>query len=40
MEPIQRPGKAVRPRLERYAWPLGLAFGLALLAFAWPGRRA
>jgi Ca-activated chloride channel family protein len=40
IEPIRRPGKAVRPRLERYAWPLGAAFVLAALAFAWRGRRA
>jgi Ca-activated chloride channel family protein len=40
MEPVRRPGKAVRPRLERYAWPLAAALGLALLAFAWNGRRA
>ncbi|QSX78634.1 vWA domain-containing protein [Agrilutibacter solisilvae] len=40
MEPIRRPGKALRPRLERYPWPLGAAFVLALLAFAWRGRRA
>ncbi|MFD0326217.1 MULTISPECIES: vWA domain-containing protein [Lysobacter] len=39
LEPVQRPGKAVRPRLERYAWPLGGAFVFALLAFAWPRRR-
>ena len=39
LEPIQRPGQAVRPRLERYPWPLGAAFALALLAFAWPQRR-
>ncbi|WP_408950871.1 vWA domain-containing protein [Lysobacter sp. Hz 25] len=39
IEPVQRPGKAVRPRIERYVWPLAGAFGLALLAFAWPRRR-
>jgi Ca-activated chloride channel family protein len=39
MEPIRRPGQAVRPRLERYAWPLGVAFALGLLAFLWRGRR-
>ena len=32
LEPIERPGKAVRPKLERYAWPLAAALGLALLA--------
>lgn len=39
IEPVQRPGKAVRPRIERYVWPLAAAFALALLAFAWPRRR-
>jgi len=39
IEPVQRPGKAVRPRIERYVWPLAGAFGLALLAFVWPRRR-
>ncbi|KRD77529.1 VWA domain-containing protein [Lysobacter sp. Root983] len=39
LEPIQRPGQAVRPRIERYAWPLAGAFALALLAFALQGRR-
>lgn len=38
LEPIARPGRAVRPRVERYAWPLGAALLLALLA-AWRGRR-
>lgn len=40
LEPIRRPGKAVRPKLERYAWPLAGAFVCALLALAWPRRRA
>jgi len=39
LEPVERPGEAVRPREERYAWPLSAAFTLALLAFAWPRRR-
>ena len=38
LEPVERPGKAVRPKLERYAWPLSAALLLALLAFAWPRR--
>lgn len=38
LEPVQRPGQAVRPRIERYAWPLAAALALALLA-AWPSRR-
>lgn len=40
LEPVRRPGKAVRPKLERYAWPLAAAFACALLAVAWPRRRA
>lgn len=36
LEPVQREGKAVRPRLERYAWPLAGALALALLGFLWP----
>jgi Ca-activated chloride channel family protein len=41
LEPVQRPGQAVRPRIERYPWPLAAAFTLGLLAFAAPlGRRA
>jgi Ca-activated chloride channel family protein len=32
LEPIQRPGEVVRPRIERYPLPLGWALGLALLA--------
>ncbi|GAB3381357.1 vWA domain-containing protein [Lysobacter fragariae] len=40
IEPVRRPGKAVRPRLERYPWPLGAALACALLAFAVPRRRA
>lgn len=39
LEPVERPGQAVRPRIERYAWPLAAAFACALLAFAWPRRR-
>ncbi|HEY1141578.1 MAG TPA: VWA domain-containing protein [Lysobacter sp.] len=39
LEPVRRPGKAVRPKLERYAWPLTGAFACTLLAFAWPRRR-
>ena len=38
LEPVERPGPAVRPRVERYAWPLGLALLLALLAFVLPPR--
>lgn len=39
LEPVKRPGKAVRPHIERYAWPLAGAFVLGLLAFLWPPRR-
>ena len=39
LEPIARPGRAVRPRIERYAWPLAGALVLALLA-ALRSRRA
>jgi Ca-activated chloride channel family protein len=39
LEPVQRPGQAVRPRIERYPWPLAAALACALLACAWPPRR-
>ena len=39
LEPVERPGQGMRPRIERYAWPLGAALALGLLAFAWPRRR-
>lgn len=38
LEPVKRPGQSVRPRVERYAWPLSAALVLGLLAFALPGR--
>ncbi|GAB2501214.1 vWA domain-containing protein [Lysobacter humi (ex Lee et al. 2017)] len=38
IEPVDRPGRAVRPRREMYAWPLAAALGFALLA-ALVGRR-
>lgn len=38
LEPIRQPGQAVRPRIERYPWPLGAALGLGLLAFVFPRR--
>lgn len=44
LEPVPRAGQAVRPRIERYPWPLGGALGLGLLALAasrrWTWRRA
>lgn len=36
IEPVQRAGQAVRPRIERYPWPLSGALLVALFAFAWP----
>ncbi|GAB2613777.1 vWA domain-containing protein [Novilysobacter erysipheiresistens] len=39
LEPVERPGQALRPKIERYAWPLGVAFAFGLLAFALPRRR-
>lgn len=41
LEPIEQPGQRVRPREERYDWPLLAALACALLALApWPmGRR-
>ncbi|WP_369943422.1 VWA domain-containing protein [Xanthomonas medicagonis] len=39
LEPVRSAGPAVRPRIERYAWPLAAALGLALLSFIWPWRR-
>lgn len=38
IEPIALPGEAVRPRLERYPWPLAAALLLAALLGLWPGR--
>lgn len=38
LEPVERPGQAMRPKIERYAWPLGAAFAFGLLAFAAPRR--
>lgn len=39
IEPVQLPGEAVRPRIERYWRPLLASLLLALLAFAWPHDR-
>lgn len=33
LEPVQRPGQRLRPRIERYAWPLSASLLLALLVF-------
>ncbi len=32
LEPVQRQGQAVRPKIERYPWPLGLALSIGVLA--------
>ena len=39
IEPVARPGEAVRPRIERYPWPLAASMLVALLALAHGGRR-
>lgn len=38
LEPIQREGQRVRPRIERYPWPLGAALVCGLLALVLPKR--
>jgi Ca-activated chloride channel family protein len=40
LEPVRSEGPAVRPRIERYAWPLAIALLLGVLALAWRGVRA
>jgi len=40
LEPVQRPGEAVRPPVERYPWPLGAALLAGVLATWRPRRRA
>ncbi|MGY1530323.1 vWA domain-containing protein [Luteimonas sp. A649] len=39
IEPVEAPGEPVRPRLERYPWPLSLALFCALLAAVLSWRR-
>ncbi|WP_149196263.1 vWA domain-containing protein [Luteimonas suaedae] len=39
LEPVQRPAQSVRPRVERYYWPLGLALLLGLDALLLPRLR-
>lgn len=39
IEPTQHEGEKVRPRIERYPWPLAAALFVGLFAFAWPWRR-
>ena len=36
LEPVNRPGQRVRPRIERYPWPLGGALLCGVLAFTLP----
>ena len=38
IEPVERPAPAARPRIERYAWPLGAALACAALLLL-PGFR-
>lgn len=38
LEPVKRPGQRLRPRIERYPWPLGLAVLCALLVL-WQRRE-
>jgi Ca-activated chloride channel family protein len=40
LEPVAAPGPAMRPVVERYAWPLAAALVCALLAFGLPRRHA
>ncbi|MNW06458.1 hypothetical protein D3C71_2028740 [compost metagenome] len=40
LEPVQSAGPAVRPRIERYGWPLAVALLLGVLGLAWRGLRA
>lgn len=39
LEPIAAKGPTLRPRDERYAWPLAVALLLGALAWVWPERR-
>jgi Ca-activated chloride channel family protein len=38
LEPVDRAARPVRPRIERYPWPLAAALLLVLLAFALPAQ--
>jgi len=38
LEPVKRAAQAVRPRIERYPWPLAFALACSVLAFAAPRR--
>lgn len=39
IEPVKQEGQRVRPRIERYWWPLAAALLVALFAFLLPGLR-
>ena len=39
LEPVRSPGQRLRPRDERYVWPLAAALACGVLALAWPRRR-
>ena len=38
LEPVEGPGPALRPRIERYPWPLAAALALAIASFLLAGR--
>jgi Ca-activated chloride channel family protein len=41
LEPVKLPGERVRPKIERYPWPLAVALllgAIALASSAWRGR--
>ena len=40
LEPVQRPGERVRPRIERYPWPLAVALLCGLFAIVLPRGHA
>ena len=40
LEPVARQGRAVRPVIERYPWPLGAALSVGLLGLVLRSRRA
>ncbi len=40
IEPVKQEGQRVRPRIERYYWPLAAALLVALFAFLIPSHRS
>ncbi|MDR2872107.1 MAG: VWA domain-containing protein [Xanthomonadaceae bacterium] len=40
LEPVKAKDLSMRPKIERYHWPLALALGLLLLGFLWPRKTA